>query len=194
MDGALSGAERAAVEAHLRDCAACRAEAAAMRRMRAALSTAPQTAPVPPGLEQATLRRVRAALVGDEDGMGGRAWMRGVWWMSAPLAATVVLALVWRFDPGTTPPAEELVHGAPSMHPGTPQATAVARVNEARGAGEQVASASAERPGAPPPQLAETLDLYLDLPLLENLEKLQNFEAIRTVDLSGGEDPGDGQG
>jgi anti-sigma factor RsiW len=44
-DGELSPAERADVEAHLRDCPSCAAELAAIRRMSAALADAPAREP-----------------------------------------------------------------------------------------------------------------------------------------------------
>jgi hypothetical protein len=56
------------------------------------------------------------------------------------------------------------------------------------------APASKDVAGPPPPELAATLDLFLEMPILEHMEKLQNFERIRTVDLDRGEPAVDGQG
>jgi hypothetical protein len=45
-------------------------------------------------------------------------------------------------------------------------------------------------PSQPPPELAARPDLFVDLPMLRNLERLEHFEAIQTTTL--GEEPGDG--
>ncbi len=52
VDGALSPAERAAVEAHLSGCDACRAEREALARAVTALAAVPPPAPPRPGFEQ----------------------------------------------------------------------------------------------------------------------------------------------
>jgi anti-sigma factor RsiW len=52
VDGALSPAERAAVEAHLSGCGACRAERDALARAVAAFAAVPPPAPPRPGFEQ----------------------------------------------------------------------------------------------------------------------------------------------
>ncbi len=52
VDGALPPAERAQVEAHLGDCAACRAERDALARALATLASVPPPPPPRPGFEQ----------------------------------------------------------------------------------------------------------------------------------------------
>ncbi|HWP65168.1 MAG TPA: hypothetical protein VNO26_04545, partial [Candidatus Limnocylindria bacterium] len=66
-----------------------------------------------------------------------------------------------------------------------PPPQAVARVRPAEKAPKAPAASqqAAATPPSPPPQVAEALELFLDMPILENMEKLQNFDAIRTVDL-----------
>ena len=41
-------------------------------------------------------------------------------------------------------------------------------------------------PAEPPPELAAAPELFMELPILRNLEKLEHFEAIRTTTLDDG--------
>jgi anti-sigma factor RsiW len=83
VDGALSAAERVEVELHLVVCVNCRAQAEAERALRARLLSLPHPE-FPPALEST----VRARLV--------RAPRRPqAWRVLVPLAAVLVLALVW---------------------------------------------------------------------------------------------------
>jgi len=47
-------------------------------------------------------------------------------------------------------------------------------------------------PRKPPPQLAAAPELFMDLPLLRNMEKLEHFEAIRTTTLDDGGEQSNG--
>ena len=182
-DGELAAAEREALDAHLGDCQACRALAEETTRLHRALAAIPQSAALPPGLAEATLRRVRAELA-DEAPVRG-AW----WWMAAPLAAGLAGVVIWHTWPSTLAPPPPV---APANRPAEPAARAPERL-----ASKPVtapAPATVVDAPAPPPQVAEALDLYLDMPILENLEKLQNYDAIRTVDVGDGEHGGDGRG
>ena len=40
-------------------------------------------------------------------------------------------------------------------------------------------------PSEPPPDLAARPDLFVDLPMLRNLDRLEHFEAIQTTTLEG---------
>src|SRR5262249_10934293 len=70
-------------------------------------------------------------------------------------------------------------------------AVAASRSREGRRTGApsgvRVARRGAMAPSPPPndvpPELAAQLDLFVDLPLLKNLEKLEHFDAIRTTTL-----------
>ena len=182
-DGELAAAEREALDAHLSACETCRALAEETVRLHRALAAMPQTAAVPPGLAEATLRRVRAEMADDAPARG--AW----WWAAAPLAAGLAGIVVWHQWPATVvapPPA------APVGRPAELAARAPERM-ASKPAPTPAPSAAAEQP-APPPQVAEALDLFLDMPILENMEKLQNYDAIRTVDVGDGEHGGDGRG
>lgn len=190
LDGELRAAETQALEAHLAICDPCRVEEAGVRRLHTAYATLPSRTEVPAGLEQAALRRVRAALA-EADDARKRLW--AWWWVPLPVAAG--LALVVALRGGTPPapgesatnvpaPAETVIARAPAAAPAA--ATHVGKVgrNGSAGAARTTGAGSADRAAAvePPPQVAAAPDLFLDLPILENLEKLQNFESIRTVD------------
>jgi anti-sigma factor RsiW len=181
LDGEIDAGTREVLDRHLAGCAACRVARDETARLHGALGGLPQAAAVPPGLEQAALRRIRAALAEAE---ADRGWwsLRRAWWLAAPAAAAAVALFVWR----QAPPREARVAApaavsAPAPEraptPRSPAAEAPVRVAQSK------APASTAGAAAPPPQVAEALDLYLDLPILENLEKLENYESIRTVDV-----------
>src|SRR5207247_510823 len=52
--------------------------------------------------------------------------------------------------------------------------------------------ATATVPAEPPPELAAAPELFVDLPLLRNMEKLEHFETIRTTTLDDGEEQSNG--
>ena len=80
--GALSAEERAAFEAHLADCAICRAEVQALREVSGLLAHAAAAATPAPALRERILREARAVRP-----LGGR----GLPWLA--VAAAVVLAV-----------------------------------------------------------------------------------------------------
>lgn len=187
LDRALDDGEARAVEAHLAGCDACGAEASRWRTLHQALAALPQAAAVPAGLEQATLRRVRAELGAGEGDQPRRGWLGSWWWLPAPALAVVVLVMLWR--PGGIPSPREQ---PPASGPRVATAPRPAAVEPA-----PVVAATETPPRdavAPPPEVAEMPDLFLELPILEHLEKLQNFETIRTVELGRIEPAEDGQG
>jgi anti-sigma factor RsiW len=184
LDEELSTGEREALNAHLRGCESCRTAADEIARLHRALAAIPQAGDLPPGLEAATLRRVRGVLA--PEGRGRAGFEAGLWWwVTAPLAATLAGVFVWRSLPG----------GPPSgSHPVPEQPASVVRPAAEPSAPRTVAAGgrdSSPDTAAPPPQVADALDLFLEMPILENMEKLQNFDAIRTVDL--GEDASEGR-
>jgi RNA polymerase sigma-70 factor (ECF subfamily) len=187
LDGEITTTEREALAAHLSGCEACRAEAGATRRMHQALEALPQATEMPTGLEQAALRRVRAVLAEEDAAAAAPGW--SWWWVSAPLAAAVAVVALWRVPPGPEPaPPAEVVAARPAAPPEAGVATASRRAEPRAAAGE-----AAPVP-PPPPQVAEALDLFLDMPILENMEKLENFDAIRTVDVGDDARSGGGRG
>jgi hypothetical protein len=45
-------------------------------------------------------------------------------------------------------------------------------------------------PSEPPPELAARPDLFVNLPLLRNLDKVQHYEAIQTIAVDGAQSSG----
>jgi anti-sigma factor RsiW len=113
-DGSLPATERAAVDAHLAACGACRAEVAGHRRLLARLHALPRSIEPPPELRPAVLQSVRAQTPPP------RSSVRSLWALRYPLAAAAVLlvvatAVVTRWAVRQRPPVGALA--APSMPP-----------------------------------------------------------------------------
>jgi anti-sigma factor RsiW len=181
LDGEAAAVERYNLEEHLRGCATCRAEATELRRLHEALAALPQASTVPVGLESASMRGVRAARATEKDDRSWVSALGGWWWSAVPLAATLALVVSSRLLVG--PDAEQPVEVA---------LTTSSAVSDKPSA--PVAKAASEATVIPPTPVAETPVLFLDMPLLENMEKLQNFETIRTVDVGTDALEGDGRG
>jgi anti-sigma factor RsiW len=98
LDGALAARDRARVDSHLADCRACRDEAASLRHLKLALSSAPRrTLPADLAL------RLERRLVG---GSGRGLLARRAFWIPAGAVAAAALALgLWARRPA---PVEEL--------------------------------------------------------------------------------------
>lgn len=187
-DGEITPADRRRLDEHLAACQACRHEAAAVQSLFAALDELPMEREVPAAVEAVTLRRVRIEAA--EEGERGRRWWA---WLPAPVLAAAgvgVLAVAIGSRPGTAP---EPVASAP----GTDTAPAVARApvpappaapadSPARAETRRLADAgpAAERsPKDPPPELAAAPDLFMNLPIIRNMDKLEHFEAISMIEL-----------
>ena len=63
---------------------------------------------------------------------------------------------------------------APSAAPASPQRRRVVR----------------DVPSEPPPELAARPDLFINLPLLRSLDKVQHYEAIQTIAVDGAQSSG----
>jgi anti-sigma factor RsiW len=188
VDGELAPRRRRALDRHLDGCAACRRELADTERMLAALEALPREAAVSAAVEQTTLRRVRVLAAEEAERAAARSWWR--WWQvpafAAASAAVVALALgiLWR---GADSPDLGVVMPTPR---GDAQVVARAPVPQIA---QPVLPPEKRKPrGAlppdPPPALAAAPDLFMDLPILRNMEKLEHFEAIQTTTL--GDQPG----
>ena len=164
-DGELEPRGRHALERHVTDCPACRDELARTERLLGALARLPMEAPVRDGLEQATIRRVRRLAAEESEGAGPRWWHR---WLSLPVfavasVAALVLAIGLATQTSDLPVPPVGGHAVPKT------SVRIARREVRR--------------SEPPPALAQAPDLYMSLPILKNLEKLELFEAIQTTTL-----------
>jgi len=182
VDGELAPRRRRALDRHLAACATCREELTATERMLAVLEALPMEAPVSVALEQATLRRVRLAAADEAERGPAVRWRT---WLPLPAfavatAAVVVLAI------GIVQRTGQVPAPVPAVRPSGTAAQPVAKAPVAE-------SPKAPLPAEPPPKLAEAPDLFMDLPILRNMDKLRHFEAIETTTLD--DEPGtpDGQ-
>ena len=173
VDGELSPRRRRLLDQHLAGCATCARGMAATERLLTALSALPLEAAVPARLEQATMRRVRGEASSDGERRNVWATLRARWfaWAVPAFAAAAVLAIALTSTLKSSPPApgaavhDEAAHSAKKATP------------------HIVASAPREAEPGPGHDLAQAPDLFVDLPILRNLEKLQHFETIRTTTL-----------
>jgi len=179
LAGELSPGRAGRLAQHVDGCEGCRREQTAYATLDRMLGTLTLDGPLPPRLEQDTLRRVR--LAADDDApqrLGVWRWLR----VGAPaLAGAAVLLLAVRavqppVEPASTTPLP--AHGASKRAapaPATPQPPTRRR-------------AAGSVPNQPPPELAARPDLFVNLPVLRNMEKLQHYEAIQTTTLGGQHD------
>jgi anti-sigma factor RsiW len=89
LDGELTVPERRAVDEHLRGCAVCRQDLAALGRVKALLGVLPEVEP-PAGLV-ADVRRAAAATAGGDPLLQ---WLRGAFRRPAVAAAAALVALL----------------------------------------------------------------------------------------------------
>lgn len=166
-DAELGGRRRRALDRHLVRCGACRAERVAIEGVLGLLDGLSQEAEVPARLEQRVMRQVRH--LADEEAS------RASWWPSRGLrglapalaAAAVVLLTVAGLRPGERP----------GPHPdAAPQPRVAARAPEKPV--ETAKRAKRRPPEEPPAELASRPDLFVDLPLLSEMEKIEHFDSI----------------
>jgi anti-sigma factor RsiW len=177
VDGELTPERRRELDDHVTACTECRGELRATQALFGALGSLPQEAEVPALVEAATLRRMRI-VAAEERERGSRRWG----WLSAPvLAATgvTVLALVVGtrsgLGPGSPPSAAPRVR---QLAPVPDAAPTTAKREE-----PAVAVVDVAPPAEPPPDLAAAPELFMNLPIIRNMEKLEHFEAISMVEL-----------
>jgi anti-sigma factor RsiW len=166
-DGELSPRRRRALDRHLARCDACRAEQVATEGVLAALDGLALEAEVPARLEQRVFREIRQ--VADEP---HSSWKQR-WRTLVPAVAAgavAVLAVVALRDLGRS---------------GPDVSTTVQPLAPRRSPKGQLARRM-RVPADPPVALASRPELFVDLPMLGDLEKLQHFDAIAGME---GDDP-----
>jgi hypothetical protein len=183
LAGELSDRRHGRLVRHLERCGDCRREREAYTALDRALGSLPLEATLPARLEQVTLRRARLA-DGAEALEGRPPWLG---FALPALAATAVLVVAARLSfqeaetmPGTSaPPPAVTTAPAHLAERGSMPAPAP------RTASRQRRRAAGAVPAEPPPELAARPDLFVNLPLLRNFDKLQHYEAIQTIAVDG---------
>ena len=194
LAGELSGRRSQRLTKHMDGCAGCRREWEAYTALDRVLGSLPLEAALPPRLEQVTLRNARLAAA--EATKSGRRWLN----VAVPaLAATAVVVVAARLSLQDTEPVPAPAPAAPARPVTAPSATArvPGRVAERAPAPAPSAAASPQRrrvvrdvPSEPPPELAARPDLFINLPLLRSLDKVQHYEAIQTIAVDGAQSSG----
>jgi hypothetical protein len=190
-DGELDERQRRALDRHLAECGACRTEQVSLEGVLAALDALEPAREVPARLEADVFRQVRGLAA---EGAGG-GWTLPEWLRRGipAIAATavVMIAVVGiRSSQVATPEARKSVAVAarPRANDAAPApATAIAKAEQAPAAARR---AKSRAPIDPPAELASRPDLFVDLPMLRELDKMQHFDSIATMeDTDGGEAP-----
>jgi anti-sigma factor RsiW len=168
-DGELGARRRHALDRHLARCGACRAERVAIDDVLAALDRLPEEIDVPARLEQEIMRRVRA-LASEPNAGASRAsrWLRVVTpaLAAGAVAAAAVLGL------------RSVAERDPTLRVDAPVAVATRHDSPPASARR----AKTRVPDEPPAELASRAELFVDLPMLRDLDKLQHFDSIATMD------------
>jgi hypothetical protein len=186
----LGARTRAAAERHVAGCAACREELRLTRALFTALGEGSAEAPVPVRLEQATLRAVRIAAA--EEAERPARWWTG--WSPVPAVAVAAVAVVaitvTLRSAGDGPSVQRpAVPARIAARPAAPAAVAASADSNAKPRLVAQRRPIEPKPAEPPRELAERPDLFIDLPILRHMEKLEHFEQIETT--SGPEAPAD---
>jgi len=202
VDGRLSDREYAAVGAHLQHCPTCAGEVAAVRGLCELLD---QDTPemVPRGLENATMRRIREGEAAEEETQGRR-WLLP---LAAGLAAAGLavylsgggkrltggrdrlelaskrnereVAATAPKGPSVAEPSEDVPGGAPAQFAGTARrAGAGGPAGEVHPVGRETRVAATDEL---PLELRDTLGLFVDFPIIDELDKFEHYDSIWSV-------------
>ena len=164
-DGELGSRQRHALDRHLNRCAQCRTARVSTEGVLAALDRMPQAAEVPARLEAEVMRRVRA-LDDATARLPASRWLTSV---GPALAATAVVGIaVVGLRSGESPTPETRARPAAPATASVPRPAVERRAKRA--------------PVDPPAALASRPDLFVDLPMIRELDKLQHFDSIATME------------
>lgn len=195
--GEASPRQRAMVSRHLEGCGACREELRRTERLIRALAVLPH-GPLPAGLEGKTLGRIRV-LAADTAHAG--AWRQLRRWagfgLPALAAAAVLFVTVRSEDAADLVPGERVAAKAvPTIAGEIDEPMRHAAPSVGRKSAQVARSTPKTTPAPMPredppvdvrPELPDELlarpDLFVDLPMLTQMEKLENYDAIVGVDL-----------
>jgi len=188
-DGELTERQQHALDRHLAECGACRAEQVSLEGVLSALDALEPAREVPARLEADVFRQVRGLAAG-----GAPAWTLPEWLRRGvpAIAATAVVALAVvgiRSSEVAVPAARTNVTVAERPRI-TPPAPAAAVAKAEADAPIVARRAKSRAPIDPPAELASRPDLFVDLPMLRELDKMQHFDSIASMeDTDGGEAP-----
>jgi anti-sigma factor RsiW len=168
-DGELGVRRRRALDRHLTRCGACRAERVAIDDVLAALDRLPEETDVPARLEQEIMRRVRVLASEPNAGVSPVSqWLR----VLTPALAAGAVAAAAVFG------VRSVSDRNPAVRVSAP--VVVATRTDAPPTG--VRRTKIRVPDQPPAELASRAELFVDLPMLRDLDKLQHFDSIATMD------------
>jgi anti-sigma factor RsiW len=195
VDGELAPRELQMLDQHVTACVACRGELEMTRAVLGRVAALPAEAGVPARLEQATLRAVRLAAAAEEE-------RRSRWWRMPALSTLAVAAGLAAVAAGLRQYSDGPVVPAPAPA-AAPAPVQVAKPVEKEAAPVQVPAKQETTvvarpqpivPAEPPAELAARPELFVDLPILRHMEKLEHLEAIESTALDGGTTPGTDEG
>jgi anti-sigma factor RsiW len=181
LDEELGESERRQIATHVSTCLVCRRELDRLTAVQRWVADLPDIEPSAEFAEQ-FWDRMNAEPTGAHPKPRS---LRSLWWVVPALAAAAVLAVSFRFMTRSSPtptrpatPAERVVQALPAQTD-RPAAATVAAESTLKDGSRQVASVDDLRPGDLPPDLLEHPELFLRLPVVRRLEKLEYFEAVR---------------
>ncbi len=208
VDGRLTDTEYAAVGAHLQRCPSCAGELAAVRRLCEMLdrgmARADASGTVPTALENATMRRIRGVEAAAEEGPRWR-WLLP--WATGLAAAGLALYLTYVTE-GRDPTGPGAKRGEHEVAAVAPEAGLVVEPSDD---GSATSATSAQLAAAPrrkkgvadptkgeaalggagearvssteelPTELRHTPDLFVDFPIIDELDKFEHYDSIWSV-------------
>lgn len=183
VDGKLSAHWQSKVTLHLEGCPNCAADATALRKLHAVFDAGAE-ATVPQRLETEVLRGVRT--MAPEVGAGE--WFRWLMPLAAGACAVGVAVFLAGRTNGPQPPGQETPRVAQAPGPEViveqPEGGEVPPSAEQTKLAQRDRSQRGESASGPtggdevPPELRDALDLFVDYPIILDLEKFEHYDTI----------------
>jgi len=183
LDGELPEATRRPVASHVSTCLVCRRELDRLGSVRRWLDELPS---IEPSADFAA--RLWDRLQNEDESVAPlrRRRSRAMLWAIPPLAAAAALVVAFRLSVSPPPPAPVSRGSVATIAGGQPPARrqqAVAQANGEHRSGDAapqvVAGAGDGLPDDLPPDLLDRPELFLRLPVVRRLDKLEHFEEVR---------------